>query len=529
MISNSLRRAMPAPINISFAILSAFLLVLAFPDYDLPILSWVAPVPLLLALHNEKDTAVGSGFLGWLFGTVFFYISCFWLTYAPINYGGFPAPAAYFLMIFAAVGAGFFSGLFGAAMAWFFRAFGDRAYFAAPAIWIGLELARYWITGNNWNAIGYSLAFGGRTIDLAAIGGVYLVGFVIILAAAIIAFSIRYLIPFNGLNSGIAASVVVICLMAVVIVELVLDRSGSQYPEDVQPAAIVSTIQANVPMSGLNLQKWRALRERHVMLAENELGKLESRSINGEEIPAVMVFPESPMNFQYGDDPEFQLFIHGFARKHNVDVLFNSAEFDNETQRYFNSAVMIGQGPGKLAQYDKIYLVPFGEFIPWPLESLVPALVGNFAKGRKYEVFPLGNAKAGVLICYESHFGEISRQSVLRGADVLIEMTNDGYLGPTPVLRQHMASAVFRAVETNRPLLRTTNVGVTAYITVKGEIRDVAPIYAEDSRTWKVYRSDGEHTFYAKYGDWFGWLCLVIGAVLLGYAMRKPAHEQGRN
>jgi apolipoprotein N-acyltransferase len=133
-------------------------------------------------------------------------------------------------------------------------------------------------------------------------------------------------------------------------------------------------------------------------------------------------------------------------------------------------------------------------------------------------LIPLGDAKAGVMICFESHFGQLSREYVRRGADVLIEMTNDGYLGPTPVLRQHLANAVFRAVETNRPVLRVTNVGITAYINERGEVLDATQPYTEDTRVWSVAKSDGSQTFYVKYGDWFAWLCTAVSVALIALA-----------
>jgi apolipoprotein N-acyltransferase len=110
---------------------------------------------------------------------------------------------------------------------------------------------------------------------------------------------------------------------------------------------------------------------------------------------------------------------------------------------------------------------------------------------------------------------------VRRGADAIIEMTNDGYLGPTPVLRQHLANAVFRAIETNRPVLRVTNVGITAYITERGEVLDATQPYTEDTRVWSVAKSDGSQTFYVKYGDWFAWLSIAVTALLLFFAMIK--------
>ena len=115
----------------------------------------------------------------------------------------------------------------------------------------------------------------------------------------------------------------------------------------------------------------------------------------------------------------------------------------------------------------------------------------------------------------------MSREYVRNGADVIIEMTNDGYLGPTPVLRQHLANAVFRAVETNRPVLRVTNVGITAYIDEKGRVLDATQPYQEDTRVWSVAKSDGSQTFYVRYGDWFAWLCSIVTLTLIVFAFRR--------
>lgn len=231
------------------------------------------------------------------------------------------------------------------------------------------------------------------------------------------------------------------------------------------------------------------------------------------------------MNYMYNDDREFQRFINDFARRNNVSVLFNSAEPDSTNGRYFNSAVMVGPQGSEAGQYDKIYLLPFGEAVPWFLDGILPGFVGNFSYGGEYDLFPLGGARAGVMICFESHFGQLSRAYVRNGADVIIEMTNDGYLGPTPILRQHLANAVFRAVETNRPVLRVTNVGITAYIDERGNVRDPLPSYTEGTRVWTVGKSDGSQTFYVKYGDWFALLCLVMSTGLLIFAIMRRSRE----
>ncbi len=283
---------------------------------------------------------------------------------------------------------------------------------------------------------------------------------------------------------------------------------------------LVIAIQPNVPMSGLDYTKWGQLRQHQIDMAEAEIKKVPAED---RQLPITVILPESPMNFMYNDDREFQHFINDFARRNNVSVLFNSAEPDPTNGKYFNSAVMVGPDGRKVDEYDKIYLLPFGEAVPSFLDGIVPGFVGNFSYGREYDLFPVGEAKAGVMICFESHFGALSRRYVQDGADVLIEMTNDGYLGPTPVLRQHLANAVFRAVETNRPVLRVTNVGITAHISQYGDLCDSlkscgpAP-YTEGASMWSVSKSDGSQTFYVRFGDWFAWLCtaVTLGLVFFG-------------
>jgi len=291
--------------------------------------------------------------------------------------------------------------------------------------------------------------------------------------------------------------------------------------------ARVIAIQPNVPMSGLDQEKWTKLRDRQIALAEQALlpNKEEGKG-EKEKGSTTVILPESPMNFEWQEDADFQRYIGQFAAKNNVSVLFNSAEPDRENHKYFNSAVMIDATGREVAEYDKIYLLPFGEAVPTPLESIVPGFVGNFSYGKNYNLVPLGDAKAGIMICFESHFGELSREYVRNGADAIIEMTNDGYLGPTPVLRQHLANAVFRAIETNRPVLRVTNVGITAYITERGEVLDATKPYTEDTRVWSVAKSDGSQTFYVRFGDWFAWLCMGVTAVLLLLAFVKRTERK---
>jgi apolipoprotein N-acyltransferase len=401
--------------------------------------------------------------------------------------------------------------LFGAILAYLIRRFGSWAFVAAPFVWVFTEFLRYWIAGNDWNTIGYSQAFTAVTPTFAQVGGVLAVSFLCL--ALNISF---YIILRDRKNVAvIAAAIGQILFLCAAWTAIIFAWFQSETMSSSTSAWLVA-IQPNVPMSGLSEEQAKRLRLSQTMAAEKAIVDHSQLRWVGEaaDLPTLVVLPESPMNYMWAEDEEFQQFIKDFTRKNNVSVLFNSAEPDPENRKYFNSAVMVDASGHEVAEYDKIYLLPFGEAVPVPLESIIPGFVGNFSYGRKYSLVPLGDAKAGIMICFESHFGQLAREEVRGGADLIIEMTNDGYLGSTPVLRQHLANAVFRAIETERPVLRVTNVGITAYITEWGKVLDTTQPYTEDTRVWSVERSYG-HTFYVRYGDWFAWLCSAVTIVLL--------------
>lgn len=559
---------LPSVKNSLLALLSAILLILSFPDFDFWFIAWVAFVPFFYAIEREKESAIKSLYLGWIFGTAFFFGSCWWLTFSMTTYGGIPIVIAYFLLLCASLIVGFSPAIFAWSFSKVLKNFGTRAILSAPFLWIATEFLRYWLTGNNWNAVGYSQAFSGFTLQSASVGGVHLVGFFILFINSLYVFltlSIQkssnskelrkrilvlfYFVPFLGKwfiednekiykiaerwkpsdkVTGWCVLVNISLLSAIILFGIILIFTGNNIDYesksfDENSKTVVIALQPNVPMSNLDYEKWQILRQRHVELAENALQKLGKQRTTNNQQPTIVIFPESPMNFMYADDPEFRQFLKNFAIKHNVSVLFNSAEPVLGTRQYYNSAVMVNSKGEKIAQYDKMHLVPFGEYVPLEevLGQILPPLVGNFAFGEKYELMPFGDAKGGIVICFESAFASLSRQFALNGADVLVEITNDGYLGETPVLRQHLANAVFRAVETNRPLLRVTNVGITAYINERGEVSGEAKPYTEDTRVWTISKSDGKQTFYVKYGDWFAWLCSILSLGLLILSFRK--------
>jgi apolipoprotein N-acyltransferase len=520
---------MPAPCNAVLGVLSAALLILAFPDLEFAIIAYVALVPLLIAVSRERLSVRRAFAVGWIFGTVFFFGTCWWLTFAPITYAGLPWPPVYFLMLCAAAGAGLFPALFAAATALVFRRFGIFGTLAVPVLWVAGEFLRMWLTGNNWNALGYALAFSrSGHLQFAALGGVYAVSFAVawlnsllFLLIAARGFWLRLArrearlearVFDDRLRGALVAVWLVLIPAAMVIGGLTGTVPASLH--DAKGGNRIVAVQPNVPMSGLTVEKYESLIARHLELAGQRLDERR------EDLPTLVVFPESPMMFQYGEDEKLRELLRRFSEKYRTAVLLNSAEVSAGDRRVLNSAVMINDSGAKVGQYDKIFLLPFGEYIPFPepVASWMPAFVGNFKKGNEYDLLPVGDARAGVMICFESHFGGLSAEYARNGADVLIEMTNDGYLGKTPVLRQHLANAVLRAVETRRPVVRVTNVGITAFIDENGAVHDALDTYAEASRIWNVARSDRGRTPYVRAGDTFAWIVSFVGAALAVYA-----------
>jgi apolipoprotein N-acyltransferase len=507
-------------LSLILAIVSGILLTLSFPDLDLWWLAWVALVPLLYAVYLGRNSFFASILSGWIFGTIFIYGTCWWLTYAPIHYAEFPAPLAYFVMFFVAAGIGVFWALFSLVQGRLFRRYGGRAAMLAPILWVGIEYLRYLLTGNVWNALGYSQAFVPALVQPAKYGSVFLVGFLVIVFNAVLFF----LILDRSRKSSAIFSAAAVFIAALLWLSQPVTRGCACETDVSASSAKVIAIQPNVPMSGLDESKWQKLRAEQGEMAERALA-----TVPADGGPRIVVLPESPMNYEYDVDADFREFLRAYTRKNNVSVLFNSAEPSRETQQFYNSAVMVNETGAKVGQYNKIHLMPFGEFVPLGdvLSPVMPPLLGSFAFGSETNLLPFGEAKAGVMICFESHFPSLSRQFVLNGADVLVEMTNDGYLGPTPVLRQHLANAIFRAVETNRPLLRVTNVGISGYIRPDGYLVDPTASYVEDSRVWTVAKSDGSQTIYVRYGDWFAILCAGLSLVFIVVSFKRRKNLQG--
>ncbi|HEX4900451.1 MAG TPA: apolipoprotein N-acyltransferase [Pyrinomonadaceae bacterium] len=500
--------------SVGAALLSSFLLILAFPDFDLWPLAWIALLPLLLAIAR-KPSGPRAFMLGWLSGTVFFYCSCYWLTFSMIHYGGLPVWLAYLLLFPGALVVGVFPALFAFTLSLAISRYRQYALLLAPIFWVAFEWARLGVTGQLWNALGYSQAYQPWLIQAANWGGVYAVSFLIVTINAAVAF----LIINRSKRSIIVAASGVIAVIVVVFL------SPIHAEQETSVAGRVVALQPNVPMALIkSAEEMRELTARHITMSEEGLGRLPH-----DTTPVLVIWPESPMNFTYAGDAQFREFISSFAREHGTSLLFNSQE-PAPNNGIYNSAVLINRDGSMVGQYDKIRLLPFGEYVPLPRwlpgANLITAIVGDFSPGVNYTLLPAGEAKAGVFICIESAYPSIARRFTEDGAEVLINISNDGYLGRTAVLRQHLANAIFRATENRRPLLRVTNTGITAFITKNGKVVDATDVFEPAVRVWDVKHNSSDRTFYTRHGDLFALSCAVVTLIVFTLALLARGKAQ---
>ena len=511
-LASRVRAEAPSLTAVAIAVGSAILLILSFPDFDLWPLAWVALTPLLVTVAY-KPSPVRAFLLGWLTGSVFFYGSCYWLTFSIINYGGINPVIAYLLLVPGALTLGIFFALFTLFVATAVRFFGEKGLLLASLMWPVLEWARLALTGQLWNALGYSQAYQPSLIQTASWGGVYAVSFLIVTVNCAGAF----VVVKRSKRALLIAAGVILAVVAVILYanQWFLRIEAERLVRRPTDLVRIFALQPNVPMTLVKSdEEMRQLTERHIRLTEELLQQSPEDGVR-----RLVVWPESPMNFEYARDSEFQSLVTNFARQHKTALIFNSQE-PAPNNGIYNSAMLINEDGRPLGQYDKIRLLPFGEYVPLPRwlpgANLITGIVGDFTPGANYTIFRVGEVNFGVFICVESAYPSIARAFASNDANVLINISNDGYLGRTAVMKQHLANAVFRAVENGRPVVRVTNTGITAYIDHRGRVYQQTPSFEPATRTWEVNRYRVTKTFYTRHGDLFVLILGMVSFLVLG-------------
>ena len=437
----------------------ALALAVSFPSFSLYPLAWIATIPLLLRLvESQSPGPVFSGHF--LFFLSFFGLVLYWVPAVMINYGG----------LHPAVALGVFALLLGAMsllmlpfsiLTWgLARAFNDNcALFAAPALWTSCELLRerFLLGGFPWASVGYSQHGFGVLLQVADLGGVYLLSFLVLSGA-----SATLLWIARGKRS----------LALVYMVLILLSVLYGAYRLWFWKIETEHWHRATLVQPGIALRGSRAYFQETYF---QQLGRTYSRAC--EEGTEWVIFPETPNPFSPDLDAHFRTFWSTLVAEKQRPLVLSATGQGTHAGLYYNSAFLFDRSGSIIHRYDKRHLVPFGEYLPAgaTLLGLSEALVGEvgqFSPGRSSQrTAHLDDEQLGFLICYESIFPELSRQAVLSGARFLVNTTNDMWFGDTAAPWQHLQMAALRAVEVRKPLLRAANSGITAWVDSWGRIR----------------------------------------------------------
>lgn len=465
------------------------LLAFLFPPFGLPFLAPVALAPLLFGVWREPSARARFA-MGWVAGMIQWGVTCSWIQATLAQYGGLNAPLSWLALALFAMAKGLHLGVFAALAGpllgrWY-------AIPAIAALWAGLERTHSAL-GFTWLPLGNAGLEMGLPLRLAPWVGVYGLSFVFAMLAAAVVVVRR-----NRMELLWLAPLVLLALLPAIAVP-----AG--------PTEQAVALQPDIPGE----LEWTAeIREREVR--RMSLRTLEAALALNERRPALLLWPEVPAPFYYYEDAVFRDHVTNLARLSKAGFLFGSVAHTGGREP-LNSAVMLSPEGRLEGRYDKVHLVPFGEFVP-PLFGWIEKVsseAGSYAAGERAAVFGLGERTVGAFICYESAFPHFVRQFAAEGAEVLVNLSNDGYFGKSAARRQHLLLARMRAVENRRWLLRATNNGVTASIDPAGRVWDALPEFGVAAGRLR-FGWVREKTAYTRFGDWFAWGCLAAGLLACG-------------
>ena len=514
------------------AVLSAILQVIIFPLPGVYILSWFALTPLLVALLRARPAGeleiAGSvrlqpatpwqGFLlSYVCGVIWYAGTCYWIYDTMRQYGGLNAPMALMVLLLFCAYLGLYHGAFGLLVSVLARPHDNRrALVLAPFLWVAIELARTRISGFPWTLLGVSQVDNVALCRIAGWTGVYGISFEIALVN--VALAVAFLIPRPKRGMMFAAAIAAAAVLQ-------SGRLVEAPPSKADRAALL--VQQNIAVAA----NWTPAYFQQTLQQLIELTE-KSAAGPGKKIDLV-IWPESPAPF-FTNDPPFREVISETARNTSawiiVGAIGSNAAHPNDEGPLFNSAVLVSPSGDWTQRYDKVHLVPFGEYLPFPsLFSFAGGLtneVGQFEYGMSRQPLDAGGEKLGIFICYESIFPDEVRQSADLGAQVFVNISNDGWYGDSGAYAQHLNQTRMRAIENDRWLLSATNTGVTAAIDPWGRIASRIP-RKERSALVAPYALTSVTTFYTRHGDWFAYACAIIsvGALIerFTFANRKRA------
>ena len=407
--------------------------------------------------------------------------------------------------------------------------------FLLAAAWATQEWLRGWVfSGWGWNGLGVALHDTWPLIQIAEFTGVAGLSFMVAFANVILV-TTGYRLVLEARTHTTRPHFDLTLTMAAIVGVLTFGLRASQVSAPTKPLR-AAAVQSNVPQN----QKFDPQFTARIF---DKFRRLSEIALRSNPPPDLLIWPESSMPGPVLIEPESNKFVMDLAASAESDLLLGT--IDEENRDVYNAALLISDGGERVQVYRKVHLVPFGEYVPG--RHRVPLLArivgdqvpGDFSAGREYTVFSLTNSDVQVapLICFEDTIGELVRQFVLPtetnpGANLLVDITNDGWFLHSAGSHQHLANAIFRCVEMRRPMVRAANTGVTCFVNQSGRITQVlrdesGSTFTEGVLTGEInVPTEHELTFYARHGDLFAKSCVVItlAAILVATVIqrRKP-------
>jgi apolipoprotein N-acyltransferase len=435
----------------------------------------------------------------------------YWISHVVVQYGHLPVYMGIMVMLLLAAYLSLYTACFAMGVVCLRRS-GALLFLTAPLLWTILEFARsHLFTGFPWEDLAYSQYLYENIIQIADITGIYGISFVLVMTSAVLynlltlRFHEKYFLAEIAILFAVIAAVYGYGQFRTAEIQESLQKKSSFE---------VTLVQGNIDQN----IKWN---ERYQMHTMNIYRSLSLRSILAEN--GLIVWPETAAPFYFDDPHPLRGIVVDVARLSGQRLLFGSPGHVESGGKHFyrNSAHLLRPDGTVAGRYDKVHLVPYGEYVPlrqfFPFIGKIVAGTGDFLPGRGFDPVESDGHRIGVLICYEAIFPESAREYKRKGADLLVNMTNDAWFGTSSAPFQHLSMSVFRAVENRLFLVRAANTGISAIIDPTGKILSQTNLFERTVLRGEVKYID-EKTFYAAYGDMFVYLCgitLIVYYIIL--------------
>jgi apolipoprotein N-acyltransferase len=493
-------------VRLLLALASGVALALAYPSFNIPLLGWIAPALLIVAVLGERPRF--AFLLGSLQGAAYFGLSLPWFYTVMRQYGPLPVIQAGAVFALVIVVMSLFHAAFAAAIAWLGKFAPEKGCLAAPFLWVTMEFATMHMPaiGFPWNLLGYVAAGNLVFVQLTAITGIFGLSLVVASYSALAAWVVLQmsLRKQAGLTVWITANAVL----------MVMAIAGPRFIPQAHADHMAHLVQTNFPVSNGYPSNW-------MQVHAAEMDQLEAISIGAaQKTTGIVVWPEVPAPFSFRDE-NFRARAKRIARGAGNGFLVGVVGWrplGYLGEAPYNSASLLGVDGNEIFTYDKIHLVPFSEYVPWRnwffFARDLTSLIGDFQHGSQYKVGQISGGPFSVYICYEAIFPNEIRRFTLAGAQLFVNISDDGWFGGSGAPEQHLAMARVRAVENRRWLLRDTNDGITVSVDPYGRIVARLPEQTRGELD-APYAFRADLTAYARWGDWLPWLCVLIALVLL--------------